>query len=234
MIPQWYSASIIKQVSQWTNELLARPLEKDRLMVYFEECEELSARRVVSRVEKFVDYHEGLRAFIYDFRLLCLVGELLDDKPVLFKEKINFKMPGSNGFEPHQDIQAGWNVYATYFLSVLVAIDDSTPENGCLEMAAGRHGSGMIGSSWTPLGAGELRDMTFVPCPMRSGDIAIFDCFVPHRSGPNSTASPRRNLYITYNRMMDGDHREKYFSDKRRSFPPDFEREPDGHYKFRV
>ena len=35
--------------------------------------------------------------------------------------KVNFKMPGSNGFIPHQDAQAGWNSYASFFITVLIS-----------------------------------------------------------------------------------------------------------------
>jgi hypothetical protein len=44
----------------------------------------------------------------------------------------------------------------------------------------------------------------------------------------------RRNLYLTYNRASEGDHREKYFADKRKSYPPDLEREPGKEYSFKV
>ena len=73
-----------------------------------------------------------------------------------------------------------------------------------------------------------------VTYPMKPGDVAFFDCFVPHQSGPNLTDQPRRNLYLTFNRKRDGDHREEYFADKRRNFPPDFEREPVKTYEFKV
>ena len=41
-------------------------------------------------------------------------------------------------------------------------------------------------------------------------------------------------LYVTYNRRADGDHRLRYYADKRRSFPPDCEREPGREYVYRV
>ena len=76
--------------------------------------------------------------------------------------------------------------------------------------------------------------MEFKPYPMEPGDTAFFDCFVPHQSKPNLTDQPRRNLYLTFNRAADGDHREKYFADKRKSYPPDNEREPGKKYVFKV
>jgi ectoine hydroxylase-related dioxygenase (phytanoyl-CoA dioxygenase family) len=66
------------------------------------------------------------------------------------------------------------------------------------------------------------------------GDVIFFDSFVPHASGPNRTAASRRILYVTYSRAGEGDHRTRYFADKRRDFPPDIEREPGRTYTFRV
>jgi hypothetical protein len=76
--------------------------------------------------------------------------------------------------------------------------------------------------------------MRFEPHPMVPGDVMFFDCFVPHQSQPNATAHQRRNVYLTFNRAADGEHRERYFADKRRNFPPDHEREPGTTYVYRV
>jgi hypothetical protein len=62
----------------------------------------------------------------------------------------------------------------------------------------------------------------------------FFDSFAPHRSEPNRTDAARRALYVTYNRLSEGDHRRQYYIDKRKSYPPDCEREPDKEYVFRV
>jgi len=229
-----FSAQEAAQQARWIDELAARPPEVGRQMVYFEDSLTQAGTRVLARIEKFVEYHEALRAVVNDPRIAEAVAAVLDDRPVLFKEKINFKMPGGGGFTPHQDIQPGWDRYAPYFVSVLVAIDANTLENGCLELAAGAHTRGLIGRPFEPLEGDELAGLEFQPYPMAPGDAALFDCFVPHQSKPNTTARPRRNLYLTFNRRRDGDFREQYFVDKRRSFPPDFEREPGASYVFRV
>jgi len=41
-------------------------------------------------------------------------------------------------------------------------------------------------------------------------------------------------LYLTYNRLGDGDHRAAYYRDKHASFPPDIDRVPGREYVFRV
>lgn len=229
-----YSPAEVKQLSGWIDELQRRPRVKGLEMAYFEESLFKKGEKVLSRIEKFADCHEGFGRFVADSKMTGLCSQLLGDRAVLFKEKVNFKLPGGGGFAPHQDIQPGWDEYAPFFLSVLVTIDPSTVENGCLELAAGHHTRGLIGRKWKPLEGSELDGMEFVPYPMGPGDVAFFDCFVPHQSKPNLTSSPRRNLYLTYNRAADGDKREKYFADKRASYPPDNEREPGKSYAFRV
>jgi 2-aminoethylphosphonate dioxygenase len=229
-----FSAHEASQQARWIDELAARPPEVGRQMVYFEDSLTQPGTRVLSRIEKFIEYHDALHAVVHDARIVEPVAAVLDERPVLFKEKINFKLPGGGGFAPHQDIQPGWDRYAPYFVSVLVAIDANTLENGCLELAAGAHTRGLIGRPFEPLEGGELAGLDFQPYPMAPGDAALFDCFVPHQSKPNATAQPRRNLYLTFNRRRDGDFRDQYFADKRRSFPPDFEREPGASYVFRV
>jgi len=80
----------------------------------------------------------------------------------------------------------------------------------------------------------QLKGIEFEKVRMEPGDVAFFDCFVPHQSAPNLTDQPRRNLYMTYNRSSEGDHRERYFADKRKSYPPDNERVEGKEYVFRV
>jgi hypothetical protein len=228
-----YSPAEIAEVSSWIDRLVATPPRAGMEMPYYEDSLTEPGRRILSRIEKFAD-DEPFASFVRSRRILDVVEALLEGPALLFKEKINFKLPGGGGFEPHQDIQPGWDDYAPYFLSVAIAIDDSNEENGCLELAAGHHRRGSLGERWKPLTAGQLAGVRFERYPMAPGDVAFFDCFVPHESQPNRTAAPRRNLYLTYNRAADGEHRARYFADKRKSFPPDHEREPGKKYLFRV
>jgi ectoine hydroxylase-related dioxygenase (phytanoyl-CoA dioxygenase family) len=70
--------------------------------------------------------------------------------------------------------------------------------------------------------------------PTEPGDVLFFDSYAPHASKANMTDHPRRILYLTYNATVEGDHRARYFAEKRESFPPDVERRAGIEYKFRV
>jgi len=234
LAPGILSTIELQSISRWLDELLALPEEPGKHMVYYEANSAGEDKRVLQRIENFCPYHAEFDGFIRSGRIRDAVSQLLNQPCCLFKEKINFKMPGGAGFEPHQDQQAGWSRYADKFLTALVSIDRATIENGCLEIADNAHFTGLIGEEWRPLSAAEMKGFSLVPVPTEPGDVVFFDSYVPHASKQNSTDSPRRILYLTYNAVLDGDHRARYFADKRRSFPPDVERLPGVDYRFRV
>ena len=232
--PGLYSAEDIAEITAWTDELLGRDEQPGKHMVYYEDDLKQAGHRVVQRIEYFTGFHAGFDGLFNRGRMVQAVSELLGEPAALFKEKINFKMPGGDGFKAHQDVQAGWNDYADFYITALVSIDPATLQNGCLEVVAGWHDRGLVGEEWTPLTDEQVAKMDFKPYPTQPGDAMFFDSFAPHRSGPNLTDSARRILYVTYNKASQGDHREQYFADKRANFPPDVERAPGETYVFRV
>jgi len=231
VVRNFVSPHQLAEILQWTAQLEGAPEVSGRHWVYREDSMTTPGRRVIQRIENFCPYHKGFDRFIRDSALVRWTGALMGAPVVLFKDKINFKMPGGAGFKAHQDQQAGWTVYAPLFVTAMVTLDAATLENGCLEVSAGRHREGLIGEQWKPL---EEQGLNLQAIPTGPGDVIFFDSFVPHASKPNLTDSPRRILYITYNLASEGDHRERYFADKHASFPPDIDRDREKTYVFRV
>ncbi len=229
-----YETNTVADISRWSDDILAWKEEAGRHMIYYEDSVIAGAGIVVSRVENFCPFHKPFDTLMREGRLIDTVSQLLGEQAVLFKEKINMKMPGGDGFKPHQDAQAGWNRYAGFYITALVSVDPATVENGCLEMVRGWHDKGLVGDEWRPLDESDMDGITFEPCPTAPGDVVFFDSYAPHQSAPNLTDQRRRVLYVTYNRQSEGDHRAQYYADKRLSFPPDVEREDDKEYVFRV
>jgi ectoine hydroxylase-related dioxygenase (phytanoyl-CoA dioxygenase family) len=234
VVRNMFDEAEMREIAAWTDEMHQRPEAPGQYMKYFEESAFDSGQRILNRLENFEPYHEGFSRLFASERIQGSAGQLMGEPAVMFKEKINFKLPGGGGFDPHQDQQAGWGVYADFFISVLVSIDEATEENGCLELVSGHHGRGLVGDEWTPLSDEQIAEMDFKPHPTKPGDVVFFDCFAPHGSAPNRSDKPRRALYVTYNRASAGDHRAQYYADKRKSYPPDIEREPGKDYRYRV
>lgn len=226
-----YGKDEMRDISAWTEAVSNYPEVPGKYMMYFEQSKLDENLRILSRLEDVEPYHEGFSRLFHGDKMKGNTAQLFGEEAVLYKDKINFKMPGGDGFKAHQDVQAGWDRYASLHITVLVSVDATTLENGCLEMAAGHHKQGLIGEKWQPLDENALK---YVAAPTEPGDAIFFDSFAPHRSEPNLTDRARRVLYVTYNRRSEGDQRRRYYIDKRASYPPDCEREADKQYVFRV
>ena len=230
----FFSPSEAAEIGAWTDELMARPEAPGAHMVYHEASLLDPSKRVVQRVENFCPFHSEFDVLVRQGPLPAAVAQLLESPAVLFKDKINFKMPGGAGFEAHQDQQAGWSTYTDMFVTALVCIDPATVTNGCLELADCPRQVGMIGKEWEPLTPEQMSAFSLEPVETEPGDVLFFDSYAPHASRPNMSGEGRRLLYLTYNAANDGDHRKAYFADKRANFPPDIERPKGVEYKFRV
>jgi hypothetical protein len=233
VVPGVFGPERMAEITAWVDEIQNWPETAGRHMMYFETGDARPGERLLNRVENFAPFHEGMRR-LFDGELREACGRLFGEDAALFKEKINFKLPGGGGFEAHQDAQAGWEAYAPLFITATVIVDRATIENGCLEIANWDHREALIGDLWAPLEGGQLDGLDFIPCPGEPGDVLFFDSYVPHRSAPNPTSDPRRVLYVTYNKASDGDWRERYYADKRASYPPDIERQPGREYAYKV
>lgn len=232
--PELITGTGLEALIGWVDELERFPEVPGKTMSYYEDSVSEPVHKVLSRIEYFSGFHADLDKFMRGPAMLGRAADLFGEPAVLFKEKVNFKMPGGRGFEAHQDSQAGWQDYGALHLTALVAIDSADEGNGCLEIAGGHNRRGLIGELWEPLSDQQLTGVHFEKVPTAPGDAIFFDSFAPHRSAANMSDTRRRILYVTYGRASDGDHREQYFSDKRKNFPPDIERDPNKDYAYKV
>jgi ectoine hydroxylase-related dioxygenase (phytanoyl-CoA dioxygenase family) len=233
LVQGMYSASEMEDISAWTAEISDSPETPGKEMKYFESSSE-DQTRILSRIENFVPFHPGFSNLITRRRMRQAVSELLGEEAVLFKDKINFKLPGGDGFAAHQDVQAGWDKFGSLHITAMIAIDETNADNGSLEMLPGMHDKGLLGEMWAPLTDADTEMKPYLMVDCQPGDAVFFDSFAPHRSAPNRTNEARRVLYITYNRLSEGDFREQYYAEKRRNYPPDIERDPNIDYRFKV
>jgi len=227
-IPGFFSA---EKLSEWTQELTDWPETPGKWMKYFERSEDGERDRMLCRVEYFLAFHEGWRSVILDAGLMEILAELFGEPAVLFKEKLNFKLPGGNGFTAHQDAPAFASFGQDYHITAMVSVDATTIENGCLEMAAGRHKEGLLEMTEDlVLTPGVIEALDWGPLETSPGDLVLFGSIIPHRSPANRSKGPRRAAYITYNARSQGDCRADYYTHKREVFPPEIERVPGKDY----
>ena len=193
IVPGFYSAAEMTEIAAWVDDLGSWPETPGKHMMYFEKSLKDGAR-VLNRLENYAPYHDGFGSLFRAGKLYDAISQLLGERAVLFKDKINFKLPGGGGFDFHQDQQAGWGTYADFFLTAMVSIDEATTRNGCLEIAGGQHDRGLVHAEWEPLSEADIKDMAFVKCETKPGDAMFFDSFTPHGSKPNLSDKQRRVL----------------------------------------
>ncbi|UJR29492.1 hypothetical protein I4U23_010704 [Adineta vaga] len=219
-----------KQIIEYADKILALPETAGKWMQYYEIT---GGKRLLCRTENFLEYFPELDQLIRG-KITDAISELLGERAVLFKEKVNFKLAGGAGFNAHQDAPAYTTFNQRLHVTALIAADKCDKENGCLEIVRGEHKSGML-----PHPGGELetslvekweKEKKWEAIELESGSILFFGSLLPHRSGKNNSNRSRRAYYVTFNTESDGDFRQAYYTDKRNKFPPDVERIPGKDY----
>mmetsp|Transcript_26076 Transcript_26076/g.25684 ORF Transcript_26076/g.25684 Transcript_26076/m.25684 type:complete len:278 (+) Transcript_26076:59-892(+) len=220
--------SITDNLQKWAKDMEDLPETPGKWMKYFEVTK---GQRLLCRVENFLPFFPELREISYGM-VTDMSSDLFGEQAVIYKEKINFKFPQGSGFAAHQDQPAFVSFGCKKLLTVLLPIDANTRQSGGLDFVRQHH----IPAEILPQNSdGSLRTdieakLNWIPLDAHGGDLVFFDSYAPHRSDVNTSASTRRNLYLTYNPLSHGSWRDKYYEEKRRVFPPECERDPTKDY----
>jgi ectoine hydroxylase-related dioxygenase (phytanoyl-CoA dioxygenase family) len=194
---------------------------------------EILERRTLTRLENFVNTHAGWNYLCRNYLRRC-VSAVVGTEMVLYKEKLNLKPPGGSGFAPHLDspslrIALGPDGPQT-FVTVMVAIDDMTTQNGCLRVLKGpwseehhcqviqpeKDGNPDAGGRAGAIPIEAADGMDFEDTVVKGGSITIFNGWTPHRSSANTSPFPRRAVFLTYNPKSEGDFHDRYYQEMER------------------
>jgi ectoine hydroxylase-related dioxygenase (phytanoyl-CoA dioxygenase family) len=210
-----------------SREIAAMSAEADRLLqrtdLMF--AENLRARfkphidtgeKLFEVFDPFLDLAPVCRRYVLDRRILDPLASLYGEEACLFKDKLIYKAPGSEGAHLHQDYIA-WPRFPKSFVTVVLAIDDFGANNGCTEVYPGIHRRGYLSPAdgkHYQLDEEVLKPVQPVPLLLGAGDLAIFGCFTPHRSAANRSRRWRRGLFISYNACSEGgDQHDEHYQD---------------------
>lgn len=150
--------------------------------------------------------HPIFRMLINDSRLLDLVECLLGPDLRLLHYQGLYKPPRTGGVVGwHQDNRY-FNVAGERTVSVWLALDDATVDNGCMWYLPGRHVAPLTHEQlWDKAekkgfyyAIRDIDDSGAVPAEVACGALAIHHCLMPHRSLKNCTDRPRRGLAMHF------------------------------------
>lgn len=94
-----FTESEVGLLQNWATELSDVPEESGKQWVYHEKSKIDPGISLINRIEYISPFHLGFASLSKVLKIPT--GQLFGEKAVLFKEKINFKMPGGDGFKPH-------------------------------------------------------------------------------------------------------------------------------------
>ncbi len=165
--------------------------------------------QVFTQAIKLRDVHEGMREIMDDPRLGKLAAELAGvDGVRIWHDQALVKPPFGNPTGWHLD-NPFWSFSSRDAISLWVALDDATRDNGCLYYLPGTHRSARF--EQTPIGANqsdlfkaypEWLKVESVACPCPAGSALYHNGLVAHGAGANMTNKPRRAMTCAY--MPDG------------------------------
>jgi hypothetical protein len=155
------------------------------------------------------------------FRVVDSVEALLEGEVYHYHSKMILKDPEIGGaWTWHQDY-GYWYQNGVLFpdlVSVFIAVDKATKENGCLQVIRGSHKMGRVNHILTGDQAGAdmervneaLKRLDLVYCEMEPGDALFFHSNLLHRSDQNKSKNPRWSLICCYNAARNDPYKESH------------------------
>ncbi|MEW4489425.1 phytanoyl-CoA dioxygenase family protein [Thalassoglobus sp. JC818] len=202
VVPQLFSAEEVSLLSE-----VARIDKKLSESAYGREDGTGAVVTLAVRNELSDDYYSAIAR---SHRIVSRMTEFLGDEVYHYHHKLILKEPRVGGaWEWHQDYGYWYNngCLLPDMGSCLIAIDDATVENGCLQVLRGSHHIGRIdhgpigdqtGADLERVAVAKERFET-VPVELSAGSAVFFHANLLHRSDRNTSEKPRWALICCFN-----------------------------------
>ena len=153
--------------------------------------------------------NEGVKELMLDERIGKMAAMLSGADGIrIWHDQALFKRPWANPTAWHLDTPF-WSFFDRNAISIWVALDDATLQNGCLYFIPGSH----KGTNFDKITIGRNMDGIFeiypqfaktapVPAPMKAGSCSFHNGLTIHGAGANMTSAWRRAMTCAY--MPDG------------------------------
>ena len=166
------------------------------------------ARVFAQRINLWND-HQGMRRLMLDERLGKMAADLAGvDGIRIWHDQALIKPPWGNPTGWHLD-NPYWSFYSRDAISIWVALDDVTPDNGCLYFIPGSHKTATYDNVGIGSNIGDLFDaypqwsaLEAASASMKAGSCSFHNGLCAHGAGANMTPYQRRAMTCAY--MPDG------------------------------
>ena len=160
---------------------------------------------VLRKVEGTRKLSEVFRDLSAHPKLMAAVQNLIGEDLLLFRSTLMLK-PAFHGSAHglHQD-SAYWPMEPPTLVTVSIALNEATPENGCIKVIPGSHKWGL--QEWGHIARDKHEAMTDredvdisgqIDVPLSAGSAVCFHSLMVHGSGPNMSPNPRNTALYAY------------------------------------
>jgi len=221
-----------KDIKDAKKEILKNIKKKKKFFYY----EKIKNQYRLRRIEKISDFSKQSKKIIHSKRIFDILFELKKKNFVLFKDKLNFKYPGGQGYLPHIDghffwkdkfniYQKGWKKYSNNFINFVLPLEKSNPKNGCIYLSK-KSDTKKIGNNFKKITKNliintpniknkDIKKFKFYPIILDPGDVCFFDWKCAHYSKNNLSRKSRIIFYATYcEKNRKTNIRKNYYIDK--------------------
>lgn len=163
--------------------------------------EGISRAQEITFTAFLAEHDDEIRAFCERPEFVAITLQLLGPDIDLYWNQSVFKGPeGEKEFPWHQD--DGYTpVIPSPYLTLWLALNDATLENGCISVLPGSHKGGLAPHQPSPIGlvCHEADDPNQgVPAPISAGSLIAFWSLTMHKSGVNRSEGWRKAYIIQY------------------------------------
>ena len=155
-----------------------------------------------------LQYDEGFADFCRNDDILDMVEQIIGPDIALWNSSFFAKPAGNGKATPwHQDGEY-WPIRPLATCTAWLAVDDATPENGCLRIIKGSHKDQRLLKHETnqsndltlnqELLKTEYDEAQAVDLVLERGQISLHDVFLAHGSEPNTSGKPRRGMTMRF------------------------------------
>ncbi|MGE0312261.1 MAG: phytanoyl-CoA dioxygenase family protein [Lautropia sp.] len=155
-----------------------------------------------------IDHDPAFLDYCDNAEILDMVAQLIGPDIALWNTSF-FAKPAGNGKRTpwHQDGEY-WPINPLATCTAWLALDDSTPENGCLRVIRGSHKARALKAHNTvtsddvtlsqELDASTYDERDAVDIVLKAGQLSLHDVYLLHGSEPNTSSKPRRGMTMRF------------------------------------
>jgi phytanoyl-CoA hydroxylase len=155
---------------------------------------------MLRKIQGAVFYVPGVQRVFTSKKMVDCMEDIMGPNIYYHSSKVMFKPARGGSPKPwHQDA-AYWKNYEPNQVTVWIAIDDATEENGCVWALPGSHKLGLVPhvSRELQVPESEIDPKKAVPVPVKPGGLLIFHSLVLHMSKANTSDKSRCAIICDY------------------------------------